>query len=83
MRRGVFHQVAVGANLGANATQESDAMKLDKIKPVLKTLLIVFVLYAIFTSPDRSADIARSIWDVISNGVKNLGDFFDNLLGKK
>ena len=53
-----------------------------KWKPILRTLLIVFVLYAIFTSPDQSADIVHSIWTVLKNGVTNLGQFFNAILQK-
>lgn len=53
-----------------------------KWKPILRVLLILFVLYAIFTSPQQSADIVHSIWTVLKNGFTNLGDFFDALLRK-
>lgn len=53
-----------------------------KWKPILRVLLIIFVLYAIFTSPDQSANIVHSIWNVLRNGVTNLAHFFNALLGK-
>lgn len=57
---------------------------MDKInfKSILKFLLIAFFLYAIFTSPVESANIAHTIGDVIRNAFTNLGEFFNALLGK-
>lgn len=57
---------------------------MDKInfKSIVKFLLFAFIIYAIFSSPNQSADVAHSIGDVFRNGVHNLGEFFDALLGK-
>ena len=53
-----------------------------KWKPILRVLLILFVLYAIFTSPQQAANVVHSIWTVLKNGVTNLADFFSALLRK-
>lgn len=49
-------------------------------KPILRVLLILFVLYAIFTSPQQSADTVHQIWDILKSGVQNLANFFSALL---
>ena len=51
------------------------------VKKVLHWLLWGFIIYAVVTNPDRAADIVRAIWDIISQGVLNIGRFFNNLLG--
>ncbi len=50
------------------------------VKKIVVWLLVVFLLYAILTSPDSAASIFGSAWDVIANGVTNIGRFFDSLL---
>lgn len=55
-------------------------MSTPPIKKIVLWLLTIFLLYAILTSPDEAANIVGSAWDVISNGVRNIGRFFDSLL---
>lgn len=57
-------------------------MATEKIKRITIWVLFAFVLYAIFTSPDKSADIVRNIWDLLASGVENMGDFFRAIIGK-
>lgn len=51
------------------------------VKKIVMWLVVVFLLYAILTSPQSAADIFSSAWDVVVGGVKNVGAFFDKLLG--
>ncbi|WP_325551595.1 hypothetical protein [Flexivirga sp.] len=55
-------------------------MALDKVRKVVIWLVIAFIAYAIFTSPGKSADIVHSIWSILSNGVEQIGKFFDKIL---
>ncbi len=50
------------------------------IKKIVLWLLVVFLLYAILTSPADAANIFGSAWDVVKNGVTNIASFFDNLI---
>ncbi|GGL44252.1 hypothetical protein H9L10_12045 [Phycicoccus endophyticus] len=50
------------------------------VKRIVLWLVVVFLLYAILTSPDSAADIFGSAWEVVANGVRNIGRFFDSLL---
>ena len=50
------------------------------VKKIVMWLLVIFLLYAILTSPNSAADIFNSVWDIIPNGVKNIARFFDSLL---
>ncbi|MGG5257692.1 hypothetical protein [Phycicoccus avicenniae] len=63
---------------GRARTQEDLAM--PPVKKIVMWLVVVFLLYAILTSPDSAANIFGSAWDVIAGGVSNIGRFFDSLL---
>lgn len=56
-------------------------MALDKVRKVAIWLVVAFVAYAIFKSPNKSADIVHSIWSILSNGVSQIGTFFSKILG--
>lgn len=50
------------------------------VKKIVMWLLVIFLLYAILTSPSSAADIFNSAWDIVVNGVENIASFFDTLL---
>jgi hypothetical protein len=50
------------------------------IKKIVMWLVVVFLLYAILTSPSDAADIFGSAWEVVKNGVTNVATFFDSLI---
>lgn len=50
------------------------------IKKFLLWVLVGFIVYAIITNPDGSADIVKAIWHVIAEGFKNIGRFFSGLM---
>ena len=50
------------------------------IKKIVLWLLVIFLLYAVLTSPLEAADIVGTTWDIVSGGVKNIFRFFDELL---
>ncbi len=52
------------------------------MKRVLLWLLFCFVIYAVVTSPDRAADIVVAIWDLIADGFRSIGQFFEALVGE-
>jgi hypothetical protein len=53
----------------------------EGIKRTLLWLLFAFFLYAIITNPDRAADIVQAIWNLIADGFRNIGRFFEALVG--
>lgn len=55
-------------------------MATEKVKKIILWVVLAFIVYAIFTSPTRSADIVHSAWQILSDGVSNLGHFFDGIL---
>lgn len=58
-------------------------MAMDKIKPLFKFLVVLFLLYAVFSAPQESAAVVKEIWHIISTGLSNLMHFFNALLGKE
>lgn len=52
------------------------------IKKIVMWLIVIFLLYAIVTSPSDAADIVGSAWDIVRNGVTNIFEFFDNLIAR-
>lgn len=57
-------------------------MATDKIKKIVLWVVVAFIAYAIFTSPDKSADIVRTIGSIVKDGVVNIGHFFDAILNR-
>ena len=47
-----------------------------KVKKIFLWLLVAFLIYAIIVSPDRAADIVRTVWDILVQAVQSLGPFF-------
>ena len=47
---------------------------------VVLFILVAFAIYAIFTAPTRSADVAGQGWDLFKQGANALGTFFDRLI---
>ena len=50
------------------------------IKKIVLWLLVIFLLYAILTSPEEAAAIFGAAWNIIVYGVSNVAAFFDNLI---
>ena len=50
------------------------------IKKIVMWLVVIFLIYAIVTSPQDAADIFGSAWQIVVNGVQNVASFFDSLL---
>lgn len=53
-----------------------------KAKKILGIVLLVFFVYAIFTSPEKAAGIVTNIWGVIVDGFNAILRFFDSLLAR-
>ena len=53
---------------------------MPRVKKILLWVLVAFAVYAIFTSPDRAADLVRTSGEILVDGAKSIGAFFDALL---
>jgi len=56
---------------------------MQRVKKILLWTLLAFFVYAIVTSPGQAASIVQTVWDIILQGLKSIGSFFDALLSKK
>ncbi|MEE1929791.1 hypothetical protein V1J52_16625 [Streptomyces sp. TRM 70351] len=52
-----------------------------QIKKVLTTILVVFVLYTIVTSPERAAELVGVGFQGVSDAAGGVGDFMTELIG--
>lgn len=52
-----------------------------KLKALIPWVVAAFLIYAVVTSPDRSADLVRNLWEILADGFRNIGRFFNNLMG--
>lgn len=53
---------------------------MTRTRQVILVIVLVFIAYAIYTNPARSADAVHAIWDVIVNAVNAVFKFFDDLI---
>ena len=62
------------------AGEQPKETDMQRVKKILLWVLVAFGAYAIFTSPDRAADMVKTAGDICVDGVKSIGTFFDALL---
>lgn len=55
---------------------------MQRVKKILLWVLVAFAAYAVFTSPDQAADIVKTSGTILGDGARNIGNFFDALLGR-
>ena len=53
---------------------------MGRLKKPLIWVLVAFLVYAVFKSPDQAAGIVRGAWDGIISGLGAVAAFFDALL---
>ncbi len=56
---------------------------MQRVKKIALWTVLAFFVYAVVKSPGQAADILRTIWDIVVQGVKSIGSFFDALLNSK
>lgn len=49
-------------------------------RKIIWWIFIIFILYSIFTSPQESAEVVRTIFEIIFNGFRALGEFFRGIM---
>lgn len=55
-------------------------MSLPSLPRVILTILIIFIIYAVLTSPASSADWTSTAWGHTKDAAAAIGTFFDGLL---
>ena len=53
---------------------------MTRTRQIILILVLIFVVYAVYTSPARSADTVHAAWNVVTNAVSAIFRFFDALL---
>jgi hypothetical protein len=53
---------------------------MGRMRRPLMWIVVAFLVYAVFKSPDQAADIVRAAWDGILDGLGAVARFFDALL---
>jgi len=50
-----------------------------RAKSILMWIVVIFLLYAVVTNPDRAAEVVENIWDFIYGAFSGFAQFFSNL----
>ncbi len=50
-----------------------------RAKSILMWIVVIFLVYAVVTSPDKAADVVRSVWDFVAGAFRGFATFFGNL----
>jgi len=53
-----------------------------KAKKIILIIVLAFFVYAVFTSPDKAADIVSNLWGVLVDGFNAILRFFSSLLNR-
>ena len=53
---------------------------MTRTRQIILIAVLLFVAYAIYTSPGQSADAVHTAWNVVTNAVSAIFRFFDALL---
>jgi hypothetical protein len=51
-----------------------------RTRQVILIIVLLFVAYAVYNSPAKSADAVHALWNVLVNAVNALFRFFDELI---
>lgn len=57
-------------------------MSMPPVKKIVVWLLVIFMLYAIFTNPTEAADLVAQLWNLLEKAVKSIFQFFDRLISR-
>ena len=55
---------------------------MSRVRKILGWVLLIYLVYAIVKSPTQAADVVRTSFDILAEGVRAIGAFFDSLLGR-
>lgn len=67
---------------GPGVRIRAEETEMVKAKRVALWVVLAFFVYAVFTSPDKAADIVGNIWGVIVDGFNAILQFFNSLLNR-
>lgn len=53
---------------------------MPRARKIILILVLVFLIYAVINSPDQSAEVVNSAFDILVDGLQSIARFFDQLL---
>ena len=53
---------------------------MSNTRKVVLTIVVAFIVYAIFTAPGQSADAVDTMWELIKDAFDSITAFFNALL---
>ncbi len=53
---------------------------MTRTRQILLIVVLLFVAYAVYTSPGKSADAVHAAWNVLTTAVNAIFRFFDALM---
>jgi hypothetical protein len=51
-----------------------------RTRQVIFVIIVAFIIYAIYTSPARSAEAVHAIWNVLVSAFRSIFSFFSHLI---
>lgn len=57
-------------------------MSAPSIKQVVLWLVVIFLFYAVFTSPVQTTQMLGIGWDIIINGMRNVIGLFNSVINR-
>lgn len=55
---------------------------MSRARRILGWVLLIYLIYAIVKSPAQAADLVRTAFEILAEGVRSIFTFFDSLLGR-
>ena len=52
---------------------------MSRVRKVIGWLIVIYIIYAIVKSPTQAADVVRTTFQILADGVKSIFAFFDSL----
>ena len=55
---------------------------MSRVRKILGWVLLAYVVYAIVKSPTQAADVVRTTFEILADGVRSIFAFFDSLMSR-
>ena len=55
---------------------------MSRVRKILGWVLLAYVVYAIIKSPTQAADVVKTSFEILAEGVRSIFAFFDSLIAR-
>ena len=55
---------------------------MSRVRKILGWVLLAYVVYAIIKSPTQAADVVKTSFEILDEGVRSIFAFFDSLIAR-